>query len=76
MGEKYASAAKSVAVSFGGICAAKGDTLPAGQKTLNVLVIGSVKVEVFAKAARVSQAEAVRTLYKIAGAKCGQACFI
>ncbi len=63
LGEKYTSAAKSFAGSFGGSCAAKGDTLPAGQKTLKVLIIGSIKVEVFAKAASVFQAEAVRTLY-------------
>ena len=68
LGEKYASATKSFAGS-----AAKGYTVPAGHQMLSVLVIGSVKLEFFAKAAMVSQAEADGMLYKIAGAKCGQA---
>ncbi len=40
---------------------------------LNVLVIGSIKVELFTKVAMVSQAEANVALYKISGAKFGQA---
>ena len=65
-------AAKSFAGSFGGICAAKAYTVPAGHQLLNVLVIGSAKVELLAKAAMGSQAEADAILYRTAGAKCGQ----
>ena len=56
-----------------GSCAAQGYSVPAGDQTLNVPVIGSIKVEFFTKAAMVSQAEADVVLYKITGAKCGQA---
>ena len=47
--------------------------MPAGDQTLNEPASGSIKSELFAKAAMVSQAEADDILYKITGAKCGQA---
>ncbi len=47
--------------------------MPGGDQMLNVPVIGSAKVEPFAKAAIVSQVAAGMILYKMAGTKCGQA---
>jgi hypothetical protein len=71
--EEHASAAKSFAGLSEGICAAQGYTVPDGDQTLDVLVIGSGKVGLFTKAAMVSQAEAGGTRHKFVGAKGGQA---
>ncbi len=71
--EKCASDAGSCAGLSEDTCAVQGYTVPAGDQVRNVPVIGSIKVELFAKAAMVSQAEADVVLYKITGAKCGQA---
>ncbi len=71
--EKCSSDAKSFAGLSEDTCAVQGYTVPAGDQGLNVPVVGSIMVELFAKAAKVSRAEAVVWLYKITGTKCGQA---
>ena len=54
--EKRASDAWSLAGLSEGICAVQGYIGPAGGQSLNVPVIGSIRVELFAKAAMVSHA--------------------
>ncbi len=70
--EKYTSAAKSSGGFSEGTCAAQGHTVLAGDQTMYVPDFGSIKVDVFTKAAMVAQAEAHVTRYKITGAKGGQ----
>ncbi len=55
--EKHAAVAKSVAGLSEGTRASQGRTVPAGDQTPYVPVIGSFKAELFTKAAMVSQAE-------------------
>jgi hypothetical protein len=51
----------------------QGHTVLAGDQVLNVPGVCSIKVQLFAKAAMVPQVSADVVLYKITGAKCGQA---
>jgi hypothetical protein len=88
MDEKYAWAAKPSAGVPEGTCAVQGCAGPPGGQTLNVPASGSPKVELFTKAALVSEAEACHDLSScpqrprwylrlrpmtLIGAKCGQA---